>query len=182
MTVMLGVAVSIPKALRAEDLTGTVADAITNNPIAGATITVIGTNISQATNASGAYTITGLADGTYTIRAEADGYVPQEKSVTLGGSTIGQSVAAGMVPRNPTAYYDAAMNRIRLYGGETGRVGTMEFTLCTIDGRVAFRCSLSGGGVKDAGAQDIAAGKYVWSISRGRDGYVLANGTMDISR
>src|SRR6266851_3319947 len=66
-------------------LSGTVTDASTSRPIAGATVSA-GTS-SAVTDANGAYTIAGLAPGTYTATATASGYTSQSASVTLTAST-----------------------------------------------------------------------------------------------
>src|SRR5216683_2522627 len=70
---------------QATRLSGTVSDASTTRPIAGATVSA-GT-ASAVTDANGAYTIAGLAPGTYTATATASGYTSQSASVTLTAST-----------------------------------------------------------------------------------------------
>jgi len=60
--------------------TVTVAGTDPAQPIAGATVTVEGTNLSDTTAADGTYTIADVPVGTYTVTASADGY--QSKSVT----------------------------------------------------------------------------------------------------
>jgi len=73
-------------------LTGTVTDAGSSKPIAGATVTA-GT-ASATTNSSGVYSISGLAPGTYTATASATGYTSQSASVTVtAGSTTTQNFA-----------------------------------------------------------------------------------------
>ena len=56
-------------------ISGTVYDKKTNAPIAGATVTAGGCSRSATTGSDGTYTITGLADGSYAIRAMKSGYV-----------------------------------------------------------------------------------------------------------
>jgi len=73
-------------------LTGTVTDATTSQPIAGATVSAGAA--SAATNSSGVYSISGLAPGTYTATATATGYTSQSASVTVtAGSTTTQNFA-----------------------------------------------------------------------------------------
>lgn len=57
------------QAQQAGTLTGTVTDAASGQPLAGATITVVGTQAGALTNEAGRYTIEGLATGTYQVRA-----------------------------------------------------------------------------------------------------------------
>lgn len=53
-------------------------------PIAGAHISVIGPALRDAAaNSDGAAAFTGIAPGTYRVRAEADGFITLEKDVTL---------------------------------------------------------------------------------------------------
>jgi uncharacterized surface anchored protein len=55
-------------------ISGTVYDKATNAPIAGAKVTAGGCRNSATTGSDGIYTITGLADGSYTVRAMKTGY------------------------------------------------------------------------------------------------------------
>jgi uncharacterized protein (DUF2141 family) len=56
-------------------ISGTVYDKKTNAPIAGAKVTASGCMKSAMTAEDGTYTITGLADGSYTVRAMKSGYL-----------------------------------------------------------------------------------------------------------
>ena len=53
---------------------GTVNDAVSKQPIIGANILVIDTNLGAATNAEGEFRIEGLQPGTYNIRISSIGY------------------------------------------------------------------------------------------------------------
>src|SRR5260370_19846745 len=78
-------------------LSGTVTDASTTRPIAGATVSA-GTG-NAVTDASGAYRIAGLAPGTYTPTATASGYTSQSASGTLtAGTTTTQNFALAPNP------------------------------------------------------------------------------------
>lgn len=71
-------------------LSGQVTDSLTTIPIAGATVSVLdGTNAgkSTTTNSSGNYTLSGLQQSGFTIRATANDYVAAEKSLTLTANT-----------------------------------------------------------------------------------------------
>jgi hypothetical protein len=73
--------------------TGSIAGTVTaqgGGAISGATVTVDGTSHSATTNASGAYTISDVPEGTYSVTASASGYTDQTKTgvtVTDGGTT-----------------------------------------------------------------------------------------------
>jgi iron complex outermembrane receptor protein len=69
-------------------ITGTVTDAATGAPLGGVTVSVMGTNRTAQTVASGAYSIRVLA-GDYTLQATSVGYAPVEQAI---------SVAAGDTP------------------------------------------------------------------------------------
>src|SRR2546429_7663529 len=71
-------------------ITGTVTDSANARPIAGATVVVLGTNRTAATNTSGAYVITDVPAGTRQARARFVGY-----------ASVTQSVAEGAPPGPP---------------------------------------------------------------------------------
>lgn len=87
-------------------ITGTVTDAATGNPIAGASVDATNTvtleGNSATTNSLGQYTIsTGLATGTYTVTASADEYAQQVQSsvsVTVNTVTSGINFQLTAVP------------------------------------------------------------------------------------
>jgi choice-of-anchor B domain-containing protein len=68
-------------------LSGTVRNASTSVPIAGAQVVVEGTNITLTTGANGTYS-TSVASGTYTVDCTAFGYTPGQAQVTI---TTGQT-------------------------------------------------------------------------------------------
>lgn len=73
-------------------LTGTVTDSVTNQPVSGAAISYSGG--STVTSGSGAYTITGVQEGSYQISASASGYAPVSQSATAGpGQTVTTNIA-----------------------------------------------------------------------------------------
>lgn len=70
-------------------ITGTVTDATTGDPLPGATITIVGTQVGSTTDMDGRYQISNVAPGTYILRARFVGFVPLERqdvSVTSGSS------------------------------------------------------------------------------------------------
>lgn len=87
---------------------GTVTDAATSDPIAGAMVAVQGTALQATTNAQGQYTIQNVPQGAQTAVASASGYASQNQSVTVTAgaiSTVDFSLAALPVAEN--AYYVA---------------------------------------------------------------------------
>ncbi len=63
-------------------LSGTVTDDETGAPISGATVTVVGTELSATTDANGSYTIAELGtEKDIVVKIEAEGYVNKEESI-----------------------------------------------------------------------------------------------------
>lgn len=69
-------------------LRGVVTDKATGRPLDGASIAVLGSSLSGATDTQGRYQIRGLSAGTYTVRATAIGYTRLETSVTAAGQDV----------------------------------------------------------------------------------------------
>ena len=67
----------------AQSISGTVTDE-NGNGLAGANVTVDGTNLGAAADASGSYSISGVSSGTYTVSASFIGYNTASKSVRVG--------------------------------------------------------------------------------------------------
>ena len=78
-----------------QSISGTVTDE-NGNGLAGANVTVEGTNMGAAANSSGSYSIPGVAPGTYTVSASFIGYNSSSKSVNVGdgGATANFSLAS----------------------------------------------------------------------------------------
>lgn len=72
----------------ATGITGRVTDAATGQPLAGAQIVVVGTNLGALTNSSGVYVIRGVTPGTVAVRALIIGYAEQTQQVgVVAGET-----------------------------------------------------------------------------------------------
>jgi TonB-dependent SusC/RagA subfamily outer membrane receptor len=71
-------------------VTGTVTNATTGASIAGAQISIVGTQLGTLTNNVGRFIVLNVPAGTHTVRAEFIGYgaVEQEVNVTAGGSIV----------------------------------------------------------------------------------------------
>ncbi len=75
-------------ALSQHAITGTVTEADTGEPLAGANIVVVGTTTGASADADGYYEIEDLENGTYTVRTTMVGFAAQEKEVTIDGSDV----------------------------------------------------------------------------------------------
>jgi TonB-dependent starch-binding outer membrane protein SusC len=64
-------------------ISGRVVDAATGEPLAGVSVSVVDTRLGSLTNASGAYTITGVPAGTHQVRAQRVGYAADLQLVTV---------------------------------------------------------------------------------------------------
>jgi len=70
-------------------LVGTVVNVLTGAPLSGATVTVGG--VTAVTNSAGAFTVTGVAPGTYQASASASGFVTQVRMVTITSGNATQA-------------------------------------------------------------------------------------------
>ena len=136
---------------QATRLSGTVTDASTTRPIAGATVTA-GT-ASAVTDANGTYTIAGLAPGTYTATATASGYASSSASVTLtAGTTTTQNFALAPNPGTITGTVtDAATTApiagatVSYSGGSTTTDSSGVYTLANVaEGTYSVTASAAG--------------------------------------
>ena len=91
---------SLPVATRTNTITGTVsgqAGAAAATPLDGAKVELDATGgalVTSTTTTAGAFTITGIADGTYSLVVSATGYSPTTRAVTLSS---GQLLSADIV-------------------------------------------------------------------------------------
>ncbi|CAN0514174.1 unnamed protein product, partial [Laminaria digitata] len=80
-----------PAAAQAQGtISGSVTDAATGDPLVGATISIVGSQLGSTSDFNGQYTITGVPAGTYILRARFVGFVPidrQNITVTSGQTT-----------------------------------------------------------------------------------------------
>jgi TonB-linked SusC/RagA family outer membrane protein len=72
-------------------ITGTVVDSVTGQPLLGAQVTVTGTKLGMVVNADGNYVIQGVPAGQATVRVQRIGYAFAEQTVTV---SAGASVTA----------------------------------------------------------------------------------------
>jgi len=93
-------------------ITGTVTDGSTAQPLSSASVT-LAAGPTGTTNSAGQYTLTGVAEGTYTVSVTATGYATTSLSITVGpGTTITQNFALQPNPGTITgAVTDASTNQ-----------------------------------------------------------------------
>jgi hypothetical protein len=82
-------------------IVGTVIDALSTSPIAGATVSTDIGGFSATTDATGSYTIPDVADGDYVLTASATGYDLSSQLVTVVDGTVIPANFA-LVPKLPT--------------------------------------------------------------------------------
>jgi len=79
------------------EISGSVRNAIDNEPIFGANVLIEGTMFGAATNESGQFTIRGVPAGEFTISAGVIGYEVRKQKITVGSTDI--SVVFSLFPR-----------------------------------------------------------------------------------
>jgi len=82
--VSLLVLAATPRLLEAQGaISGTVTDVYTAAPLAGVTLSVVGTTRGSATDSAGRYAVANVAPGTYRLRARRLGYAPADTTVVV---------------------------------------------------------------------------------------------------
>lgn len=74
-------------------ISGTVTDANTGNPIAGASVSTQPTTLLVTTDAQGRFSISNVTPGSYTVTASASGYFDESANITV---TAGQTSTADL--------------------------------------------------------------------------------------
>lgn len=129
---------------------GTVTDTATGGPVAGATVTD-GTH-TVATDAQGAYTLSGLVAGSYQVAATASGYDPGSKSV---------SVAAGQ-----TAVVDLVLSKASTPAPAPLWVRQISFRQVGQSLKVTVAVTSATGGVPGASVGlTVVGGSRTWSFA-----------------
>lgn len=79
-------------------LAGIVTDALTGQPISGATVRVDGQSESATTASNGRFTLANIGSGSRTVRTTASGYIMEVRTVTVvAGTTVEQAIALTVV-------------------------------------------------------------------------------------
>ena len=101
---------------------GTVTDA-EGNALEGATVTIMGTELSAITGSGGTYSISDVEEGTYDITASKDGYSSQTKPVTVETDTTVDFALAEITEE--TMYVDSITFTEKRYGPGSSFVDLM---------------------------------------------------------
>ena len=86
---------AVPGYAQTGSIQGTVQDE-NQQPLAGASVHIVELNRQAGTDDQGQYTLTGIADGTYTLRVSYIGYEEGERTVTVSGAV--QTVDFSLTP------------------------------------------------------------------------------------
>jgi TonB-linked SusC/RagA family outer membrane protein len=139
----------------------------TNQPLPGASVSIDGTTIGATTDANGAYTITGVNPGKYTLTAKFVGYTPTKQGIAVGNSAI--TVDFTIKPENTN------LNEVVVIGYGTTRKKDLTGSVATvtakdfntgdvttpeqlIQGKVAGVSIISNSGAPGAGSQILIRG------------------------
>ena len=169
---------------------GKVTDAADGSPIAGATVTCSMSSV--VTNSNGEFTITDLAEGTYTITASAAGYreASQSVSVNAGETSVAnfaldklaplppkdmwvESVTFRMTGRNLRLNIKVVSENGAVSGAQvavqlTNGVQNWNFTGATDStGLVTFVVNKAPAGNYVASVTDVTAAGYAWDTTQG---------------
>ncbi len=112
-------------------IAGTVTDRVGGAPLAGARITVVGTNRSAVTSQEGRYTLAGLKVGSYTVQASLIGYgaASNTASVTAGGiETLDFGLKAVAVSLDAIVVTTTGEERTRVMGNVVTSINAAQRT------------------------------------------------------
>ncbi|MEM1057151.1 MAG: TonB-dependent receptor [Bacteroidota bacterium] len=150
--------VSIPLSAQTARLAGSVTDAADGTALPGVTLTLPGSERGTVSDLDGRFEITGLAPGTYTLRASSIGYAPLTREVVLRAdqtTEISLALAPQTTDLTAVTVVGRAANLVGVAGAASeGRVGQTELAprpllrvgevLETIPGAVVTQHSGSG--------------------------------------
>ncbi|HVZ41242.1 MAG TPA: SusC/RagA family TonB-linked outer membrane protein [Candidatus Kapabacteria bacterium] len=170
-----------------QKITGTVTDATSHNPIAGATVILTGTNFGAVADRNGKFTINRVPVGSYTVEARAVGFtrVSKKTSVAAGQTaTVNFELASAPLQQNEIVVLGLS--------GETDRkklgnvIGSVEGTevahavtpnaIDAISGRVTGVQVTRTNGVPGAGTYITIRGRK--TISGGSEPLYVVDGTI----
>lgn len=130
---------------------GVVTDSVTGLPVAGAAVAYSGG--ATSTNASGIYTLAGVAESSYTLGVSADGYSGQSTQISVGpGAAVVQNFALAPLPGIVAGTVVDATTGIPLSGvtvsysgGATSTDSSGQYAFPTVtEGSYGFTAALSG--------------------------------------
>jgi Ca-activated chloride channel homolog len=109
-------------------IAGHVIDAATRTPVAGASVTVVGTELATRSGSDGAYVIVNVPAGIYVVRAEKSGLpsVLERVSVTTGQTTTVDFTMARITDHPATPESAARQDELKASGKDAGRVNRLQ--------------------------------------------------------
>lgn len=170
---------------------GTVTDSATGAAIAGATVSV-GT-ATTTTDTAGAYVVSGLAGGTYTLGVSASGYVSasQSASITAGATTTSNAALTKSATTTASMWFSSITFRwsgpnlrvdatvvsaagpvvgatVGMTVARTGTISSWQFSGTTnTAGVVSFAIQKATAGTYSATATSLTAAGYTWDKTLG---------------
>jgi outer membrane receptor protein involved in Fe transport len=138
---LLSCAAATPGSAQSGSVRGTVADASDGGPLEGVRVEILRTRFTTLTGPDGAYSLAGIAPGTYTVRFDRLGYVTVERGAEVGPGAAGtldvrmvaRASADALAGQLPTRIADRATTRpaalvvAELPGVHVGRSGFNRF-------------------------------------------------------
>src|ERR1700748_2267162 len=138
----------------------------TNQPLAGATVTVKGTQKSAGTDANGNFRLTGLSNGTITLQVSFVGYKTTEKIVSVTGNvTVTVNILPAANDLNEVVVIGYGTEKKKDLTGAIATVTAKDFNTGDvttpeqlIQGKVAGVSIISNSGAPGAGSQILIRG------------------------
>ena len=109
-------------ASRIATISGVVVDGATGQPLAGARVFVSGTDHRTATDANGRFVLTGVPEGSLSLRVTMLGYKPQEQTVRSGSTDTRIALARAALGLEGVVVTASGTQRIREVGSDIVRV------------------------------------------------------------
>jgi len=125
-------------------IVGTITESGSSAAISGASVSTLPATTTVTTNSQGAYTISNVSAGSYTVTASASGYIDNNTNITV---TAGQTTTANLALQ---ANYSGS------WSGTTSQGRTISFTI--VDNAItqfSFGFQVSGSGVTSSGTITI---------------------------
>ena len=133
---------------RTGTLRGVISDSVTQRPIAGARVTVVGTTRIAIARTDGAYTLVGVPEGARVIRANALGYLAATQPVTvIAGQTTTTNIAMapGAIQLAATTVVGYGTQQQRTVTGAISKVGSERLIgIATADAMKALQGKVAG--------------------------------------
>jgi TonB-linked SusC/RagA family outer membrane protein len=178
LAVVLGLWVGAATAAQAQQgtIAGTVTDRVAGTPLAGARISILGTNRSAVTTQEGRYTLTGVRVGAYQVQATLIGYgaATNSANVTAGGiENLDFGLRAAVVSLDAVVVTATGEERGRVMGNVVSTIQAADVVPLSsvtnfgdlLSGRTANVQVLSGSGTVGAGTRVRIRGLSSFSLS-----------------